>query len=134
MEELCPLLLDGEQQIRWVVPCVVFFYPDTALLVNASGLIVDELACEDEAVHVRVNRSMFPSRIAPVYRFRSADDFVASRLNRERWAMSRRYMQHGLVTAKVYGLHQKYIPLVFMHLVGEGKAEASSAGIVVQAL
>ena len=132
MEELYPLLLNGEQQIRWIVPCVVFFYPDTALLVNSAGLVVDELVCEDEAVPV--NRSMFPSRIAPVYRFRSVDDFVASRLNRERWAMSRRYMQHGFVTAKVYGLQQKYNPLVFIHLVVKGKAEPSSANIIIKTL
>lgn len=134
MEELYPLLLDGEQQIRWIIPCVVFFYPDTALLVNSSGLVVDELACEDEAVHLRVNRSMFPSRIAPVYRFRSVDDFIASRLNQERWSMSSCYMQCGFVTAKVYGLQQKYNPLVFMHLVNKGKAEASSANIIIKTL
>lgn len=72
------LLLNGEEQEDFVLPCCVFFYSATCLYINQFGFIEE---CEMENQYIDIPSKAFPSRIVPLYVYDTMELFVDSWFN-----------------------------------------------------
>ena len=134
MQELRPMLMAGDEQVKWLVPCVVFYYPNTALVINAVGVVAGEFACWYDTVHIRIEETVFRSLIAPIYRFRSYDEFVTSTLNRERWCLSQHFSPIVMLSPTLSELMRKYEPTEYKRSLEAGNATPSRANLILNAL
>lgn len=105
MERARCLLLDGDAQEDYVLPCCVFFSTDVCLFVNVLGFI-EEHPIVDQ--HTVVPRRAFPSRIVPLYVFATMEAFADSRLNFYRMLWNSKWNARSFLPAATLLLLRKY--------------------------
>lgn len=107
MQRARTLLLDGERQETYVLPCCVFFFPDVCLFITHLGFI-QEQRVNNEVVCVEKAQKSFPSRIIPVYTFMDMQTFVDSRFNYYRMLWNSKFNTTRFMTALQLLLLRKY--------------------------
>ena len=101
------LLLNGERQETFVLPCFVFFFPDVCLFINHLGFITEHQV-DDEMVCATGTRKYFPSRIIPVYTYVDIMAFVDSRFNYYRMLWNSKFNTGRFMPAWELLLLRKY--------------------------
>ena len=99
------LVLDPLRQEDYVIPCCVFFHTDVCLFINSFGFI-EEYTVKNEQTVLPLKR--FPSRIVPLYVFRSMDEFADSWFNFYRMLWNSKWNSKTFLPASTLLLLRKY--------------------------
>lgn len=102
------LLLRGDDQEDYVLPCCVFYYPNTCLMITQLGFIKEFRFDTKDEVILPDGKMLFPQRIVPCYTYITFDDFKASVLNRYRTLWNSRWIQKSFISALDLLILQKF--------------------------